>query len=93
MLQVSELPPVTKFDQSMAGLMIADTQHDPLCNFGQTAPLTNTVEPEASVGTECPKGVNRVILSLRQALPVYPDKRTISEPVRTSRLGPEASIH
>jgi hypothetical protein len=52
MLQVSELPPVTKFDQSMAGLMIADTQHDPLCNFGQTAPLTNTVEPEASVGTE-----------------------------------------
>jgi hypothetical protein len=59
MLQFSELPPVTKFDQSMAGLMIVDTQHDPLCNFGQTAPLTNTVEPEASVGTECPKGVIR----------------------------------
>src|SRR5438874_13649805 len=28
----------------------------------------------------------RVALALRQALPVYPDKRTISEPVRTSRL-------
>src|ERR1700745_3741119 len=49
-----QMLPVTKFDQSMAGLMIVDTQHDPLCNFGQTAPLTNTVEPEASVGTECP---------------------------------------
>ena len=60
MLQFSELPPVTKFDQSMAGLMIVDTQHDPLCNFGQTAPLTNTVEPEASVGTDCPKGVIHV---------------------------------
>ena len=31
--------------------------------------------------------VNCVISALRQALPVYPDNRTISEPVRTSHLG------
>src|ERR1700741_4274465 len=28
--------------------------------------------------------VNRVIPALRQALPVYPEKQTISDPVRTS---------
>jgi hypothetical protein len=33
-----------------------------------------------------PHGVIRVILTVRRSLPVYPDKRTISEPVGTSHL-------
>jgi hypothetical protein len=33
----------------------------------------------------CPEWVKRVILAVRRSLPVLPDKRTISEPVGTSR--------
>src|SRR6266705_2904649 len=33
---------------------------------------------------------NRVVLTVRRPLPVYPDKQTISEPVDTSHFVPEA---
>src|SRR5712675_1681893 len=31
------------------------------------------------LSTECPRWVNRVILTVRRSLPVYPDKQTIPE--------------
>jgi hypothetical protein len=35
---------------------------------------------------ECLLWVRRVILTVRRSIPVYPDKRTIQEPVGTSHL-------
>ena len=34
--------------------------------------------------TQCPKRVNRVVLTLRRPLPVFPDERTWPEPVGMS---------
>jgi hypothetical protein len=36
--------------------------------------------------SQCPLGVNRVVLAVYQRLPVYPDKQTISDAGQTSRL-------
>jgi AraC-like DNA-binding protein len=42
--------------------------------------------------TPGPLGIIRVVLVVGLLLPVYPDNRTILEPVQTSHLGPEPAI-
>ena len=44
--------------------------------------LAGTVLGERSL---CPSRVNRVVLTVRCSLPVYPDERTSSEPVGMSQ--------
>src|ERR1700680_2855018 len=44
----------------------------------------DTQPKSLSRGIQCPRWVNRVVLTVRRPFPVYPDKQTIEEPVRTS---------
>jgi hypothetical protein len=41
----------------------------------------------------CPSWVNRVVLTVRRSLPVYPDTQTFSESVGMSQTCPEAELN
>src|SRR5712671_3326922 len=45
----------------------------------------STVAGRSGPAAQCPKGVNRVVPTVRRSLPVYPDKQTFSAPVGMSQ--------